>query len=561
MKLESVNKYEAYKPIDFPQRTWPNKTIEKAPRWCSVDLRDGNQALVIPMNLPKKRELFDLLVEIGFKEIEIGFPSASQVEFEFARYLIENNRIPQDVTVQVLTQARKHLIMKTFEALKGAKRAVVHLYNSTSTLQREVVFRMSKEQIIDIALDGVRLIKSLLNETDTEIVLEYSPESFSGTEPDFALEVCDRVMEEWQATPENPVILNLPATVEMTTPNLYADQIEYIIANLKHRDSAVISLHAHNDRGSAVAATELALMAGADRVEGTLFGNGERTGNVDLITLALNMHTQGLDPQLDLHDITRVMDVSQRVTGIDVHVRHPYSGELVFTAFSGSHQDAINKGMNARKDKNQEKWAVPYLPMDPSDVGRTYESIIRINSQSGKGGMAYILENEYGYMLPKPMHPEFALLIQGIADKSEEEVPSTEILQVFQKEYLQNEFPFKLVSFSSQTSEQDSSVIETVTDFLYRSEAMTLEGKGNGPIDSCKNALIAKGLADFQLVNYSEHSLSEGSDAQAVAYIQIKAQDVLVYGAGIDSNINKASIKALFSAINRLQKLQGAEKK
>lgn len=551
MKKDFVNKYKSYKPIDFPERTWPNKTITQAPRWCSVDLRDGNQALVIPMNLTKKRELFDLLVEIGFKEIEVGFPSASQVEFDFLRLLIEENKIPQDVTVQVLTQAREHLIIKTFEALKGAQRAIVHLYNSTSTLQRDVVFNKSKAEITEIALDGVRLIKKLLNKTDTEIILQYSPESFSGTEPDYALEVCNKVMEEWQPTPQRPIILNLPATVELTTPNIYADQIEYIITNLKNRESAIISLHAHNDRGSAVAATELGLMAGGDRVEGTLFGNGERTGNVDIVTLALNMYTQGIDPQLDFHDINKVIDVSQRATGIDVHVRHPYSGELVFTAFSGSHQDAINKGMTRHREQKEQKWAVPYLPMDPEDVGRTYESIIRINSQSGKGGMAYILENDYGYVLPKSMHPEFSAFIQKIADERGDEISSSEILKVFHQEYLQKSSPFQLLSFISRPYEKDNSITQSTTEFLYDGKSMSLTGIGNGPIDACKNSLREAGLADFQLSNYSEHSLSEGSDAQAMAYIQIKSKEKSLYGVGIDSNINKASIKALFSALNR----------
>lgn len=551
MKKDFVKKYKSYKPIDFPNRTWPNKTITKAPRWCSVDLRDGNQALVIPMNLTKKRELFDLLVETGFKEIEVGFPSASQVEFDFLRFLIEENKIPQDVTVQVLTQAREHLIIKTFEALKGAQRAIVHLYNSTSTLQRDVVFNKSRAEIIEIALDGVRLIKKLLNKTNTEIILQYSPESFTGTEPDFALEVCNKVMEEWQPTPSKPIILNLPATVELTTPNIYADQVEYIATNLNNRESAIISLHAHNDRGSAVAATELALMAGGDRVEGTLFGNGERTGNVDIVTLALNMYTQGLDPELDFHDINKVIDVSQRATGIDVHVRHPYSGELVFTAFSGSHQDAINKGMSRHRKQANKEWAVPYLPMDPEDVGRTYESIIRINSQSGKGGMAYILENDYGYILPKSMHPEFSACIQKVADKRGNEVSSSEILEIFQQEYLQRNSPFQLLRFFSHPYEKDNSITQSTTEFLYKEKPMSLTGLGNGPIDACKNSLREAGLVDFQLSNYSEHSLSEGSDAQAMAYIQIKSNDASCYGVGLDSNINKASIKALFSAINR----------
>lgn len=549
MKQELVKKYQQYQPVDLPDRTWPSKSIEKAPIWCSVDLRDGNQALILPMNLEEKVALFQMLVNIGFKQIEVGFPSASEVEYRFLRTLIDQNLIPDDVTIQVLTQAREHLIIKTFEALEGAKQAVVHIYNSTSTLQREVVFRMSCEQIKSLATEGVKLVKSLRDKTDTHITLEYSPESFTGTELDFAVEVCNEVLEVWQPMADEKVILNLPATVEMSTPNIYADQIEYFIRNIKSRDKVLVSLHTHNDRGTAVAATELGLMAGADRIEGTLFGNGERTGNVDLITVALNMYTQGLDPKLNLHDIEDVINMSERVTKIPVHVRHPYAGELVYTAFSGSHQDAIKKGMERIESEKHKLWQVPYLPIDPSDLGRSYEKIIRINSQSGKGGVAYVMSNEFGCHLPKGMHPELGVAVQKIADKTGKEILPGDIWQTFKDEFIDRNAPFELVAFNSM-SHDDKITCELTIRFEGKESA--LSGQGNGPIDACKDALASASYGDFTLTHYSEHALEGGSDSKAIAYIQVKdLEEKVFFGAGIDVNINKASIKALFSALNR----------
>ncbi len=552
MKQNYVNKYRPFGGIQTPSpRTWPGRAIEKAPAWCSVDLRDGNQALIIPMNIEEKLEMFRLLVEIGFKEIEVGFPSASALEYKFLRRIIEEGLIPDDVTIQVLTQAREHLIEKTFEALHGAKRAILHLYNSTSELQRRVVFGKSREEIKVLAVNGVRLVKKYAKDHQTEVRLEYSPESFSGTETDYALEVCEAVLDEWGATQDNPVILNLPATVEMYTPNVLADQIEWFCQNLKDRKRALISLHAHNDRGTAVAATELSLMAGADRVEGTLFGNGERTGNVDIITLALNMYTQGINPHLDFHNINNVVEVSEKVTKIPVHIRHPYAGELVYTAFSGSHQDAINKGMAAREDKVNDQWAVPYLPVDPEDLGRSYEAIIRINSQSGKGGVAYIMDKHYGFQLPKAMHAELGPLVQSVADMRNEEILPDKVYEIFKTEYLERTEPFEYLDFRHSPVDGKTHSIRCELVFRYKGEEQNIEGIGNGPIDACKKALMGTGLADFVILNYSEHSLSGGSDAQAVAYIQIESNGVQRFGVGTDSNIEIASIKALFNALNR----------
>jgi len=553
-------KYRPYPQVDLPNRSWPGKTITQAPMWCSVDLRDGNQALVTPMNLEQKVEMFQMLVAIGFKEIEVGFPSAADVEYRFLRTLVERNLIPADVTVQVLTQAREHLIRRTFEALEGVPKAVLHLYNSTSELQRRVVFRMDKPAIRQLAIDGAQLVKDLSRETDTNIVLEYSPESFTGTELDFAVDVCDAVMDVWQPTKENRMILNLPATVEMSTPNIYADQIEWFCNHLKNREHAIISIHPHNDRGTAVAAAELALMAGGERIEGTLFGNGERTGNVDIVTLALNLFTQGVDPQLDLSNINQIRSVAERVTDLKVHPRHPYVGELVYTAFSGSHQDAINKGMAYRRDKGNVLWEVPYLPIDPTDVGRSYESIIRINSQSGKGGVAYILDTEFGYSLPRSMHPEMGALVQQETDKTGREISAAEILQIFENEYLHQTGPFVFESFRSYTDPDDATGQRIKADvvFMQDGDRHELSGVGNGPIDACKSALQTDGLFDFRIENYQEHSLDEGSESRAIAYIQLRSDSGASYfGAGIDVNINSASIKAIFSALNRAAKGAG----
>lgn len=556
MFRDKLKKYQPYPTVDLPGRTWPGKTITKAPIWCSVDLRDGNQALVKPMSLQEKLEMFRMLVEVGFKEIEVGFPAASQIEFDFTRALIEQDLIPGDVVIQVLTQSREHLIRKTFAALAGAKKAVVHLYNSTSALQREVVFKMSRGQIIELGVCGARLIAEEAARTDTEIRYEYSPESFTGTELDFALEICESVMDAWQPTPATPMIINLPATVEMSTPNIYADQIEWFIRHVKNRESVLVSLHAHNDRGSAVAATELALMAGADRVEGTLFGNGERTGNVDILTLAMNMFSQGIDPCLDFSDINKVVDVYERCTSLPVHPRHPYAGELVYTAFSGSHQDAINKGMTSFEQGEKEKWAVPYLPIDPEDVGRTYESIIRINSQSGKGGIAYIMDKEFGFKLPKEMHPEFAAIVQKVSDETGRELPAEIVYQTFEKEYLLREPCYRLKAFNvlkrHLDQEENLSSAEVEAAVLVHGKEVTLRASGNGPLDAfCAALRVELGLT-FTLQEYHEHALTRGSSAKAVSYIMITdGGEKEFWGAGVDSDIIIASIKALLSAMNR----------
>jgi len=563
MNINKLKKYRSYQTVSLPDRAWPSNVISKSPAWCSVDLRDGNQALMQPMSLEEKLEMFKLLVEVGFKEIEVGFPSASQTEYNFTRYLIENNLIPDDVVIQALTQSRSHLIRKTFEALHGAKVAVVHLYNSTSALQRKVVFKMDRQEIINLGVQGAKLIRQEAQKTDTVIRYEYSPESFTGTELDFALEICEAVMEEFRADPDNPVIINLPATVEMATPNIYADQIEWFIRNLKNRKSAIISLHAHNDRGSAVAATELALMAGAERVEGTLFGNGERTGNVDIVTLALNMYTQGIDPGLDFSSINKVINVYERCTKLNVHPRHPYAGELVYTAFSGSHQDAINKGMAAYNDSGSELWQVPYLPIDPEDVGRTYESIIRINSQSGKGGVAYIMENNFGFKLPKEMHPEFGAIIQKLTDKSGEEILPQMVYDTFKKEYLHANGVCDLIRFDvlkrhiDKQEEMSTAQIETLVKVFGKE--ITLTATGNGPLDAfCKALREGAGLS-FILQSYHEHALTGGSSSRAVSYIMVtNEQGDERWGAGLDTDIIVASIKALLSALNRLYSFRDA---
>lgn len=563
MNPELVSKYRPYPPVNLPNRTWPAKTINKAPIWCSVDLRDGNQALIQPMSLDKKIEMFRLLTDIGFKEIEVGFPSASQVEYDFARVLIEQKLIPEGVMIQVLTQAREHLIKKTFESVRGAKEAVVHLYNSTSTLQRRTVFKMSRQEIIDLAVHGATLLKKEEKKyPETIFHYEYSPESFTGTELEFALEICEAVMGVLQPTPENKLILNLPATVELATPNIYADQIEWFCTNMKNRESAIISLHAHNDRGCAVAATELALMAGGERVEGTLFGNGERTGNVDLVTLALNMFTQGVDPKLDIHDINRLVDVYERVSRLPIHPRHPYAGELVYTAFSGSHQDAINKGMHEYEELASGLWEVPYLPIDPSDVGRTYESIIRINSQSGKGGVAYVMEKEFGFRMPKAMHPEFGKIIQGVTDREGRELHHSEIYEAFKKEYLTIRSPYDLKAFnvvkrhiSAGENGENGSHAEIEATLLDHGREITIFASGNGPLDAFCAALKKDVTGEFRLSSYDEHALNGGSSAKAAAYIEIEGPDgSTCWGTGVDTDIIIASIKAVLSSLNRLKR-------
>ncbi|MDH5654433.1 MAG: 2-isopropylmalate synthase [Spirochaetia bacterium] len=561
MKHEIVKQYKPYRPVDLPDRTWPDKNIETAPFWCSVDLRDGNQSLIIPMNFQEKLDMFRLLVEIGFKEIEVGFPSASEVEYKFLRTLIEDQLIPDDVTVQVLTQAREHLIQKTFEALKGCRRAVLHIYNSTSELQRRVVFNMDKKEIREIATSGVRFVKKMAADIDTEIVLEYSPESFTGTELDYAVEVCDAVLDEWQPSESQKAIINLPATVEMTSPNIFADQIEYFVRHLKNRNRAVISIHAHNDRGSAVAASELALLAGGDRIEGTLFGNGERTGNADIVTIALNMFSRGVDPGLDFHNINRIIEIYERTTRMPVHPRHPYAGELVYTAFSGSHQDAINKGMDYRRKNSIPFWEVPYLPINPEDLGRTYESIIRINSQSGKGGVAYVMDHEYGFQLPKSMHPEFGKVIQNIADKTGGEILPELILKTFEDEFLNSISPYQLISFVTYPDSANEEDVDCKLEISIQGEKRILEGRGNGPIDACKDALIQAGLFPYSIEAYSEHALAHGSDSRAAAYIQLQTESQKTYyGAGVDHSITRASIRALICAMNRIHKYEASGK-
>ncbi|MDC4239674.1 2-isopropylmalate synthase [Clostridium tertium] len=552
----NYKKYKRFQTIKLKERTWPDNEIKKAPIWCSVDLRDGNQALINPMTVEEKLKMFNLLIELGFKEIEVGFPSASQIEFDFLRTLVENNLIPVGVKIQVLTQARPHLIQKTFEALEGVKEAIVHIYNSTSILQRDVVFNMSKDEIKSIAVDGARLVKEYAKSFNGKLYLEYSPESFTGTEVDYALEVCEAVLDAWEATNENKVIINLPSTVEMDTPNVFADQIEWMVKNFRNRNRIILSVHPHNDRGTGVATAELAMLAGADRIEGTLFGNGERTGNVDILNLAYNMFSHGIDPKLQLDNINKIIDVYEKCCKIPVHIRHPYAGELVFTAFSGSHQDAINKGMKKYLERNNDIWEVPYLPIDPSDLGREYEALVRINSQSGKGGVAFVLESHFGYKMPKNMHKEFGAVIQKVTEKCGEISPMV-IMEKFKEEYLDVVGPFKLLKLKIEDS--DSINIEcqntkiSVT-FLFNGEEKSLIAEGNGPIDSLKKALIKSNLVETTIMDYGEHSLGEGSEAKAAAYVEMKRLDnsKVTFGVGVDSNITIASIKAVFSAINRL---------
>ncbi len=544
-----AGKYKPYPKIEMPNRKWPDNTITHAPKWCSVDLRDGNQALINPMSMEKKLELFTLLLKIGFKEIEVGFPSASKVEFDFLRHLVDNNLIPDDVTIQVLVQAREHLIAKTFESLKGVKKATVHLYNSTSIAQRKIVFKKSKEEIVALALEGIELVKQYEKKHDGEIFLEYSPESFTGTELEFAAQISNAVTKAWGISPNRKVIINLPATVEMATPNIYADQIEWMSEHLDNRENIIISTHTHNDRGTSIAATELALLAGADRVEGTLLSNGERTGNVDIITLALNLTTQGIESNLDFSNVDEVLDVVERCTEIETHVRHPYVGELVYTAFSGSHQDAINKGLAYQKSKEDPFWEVPYLPIDPADVGRTYESVIRINSQSGKGGVAYILEKEAGYQLPKAMHPEIGKIVQAVTDAEGRVLSGEEIVAIFEKTYFDIAEHISLVDFVLSS---DNKVSKCRLTYKHNGKEITADGEGNGPIDACKNALMKEYENEFSISSYSEHSCGEKSSATAVAYIEIQTPQTLsCFGVGKDSDIATASIKAMFCAINR----------
>lgn len=560
MMYEGCKKYIPFQPISLPDRQWPDKVITEAPVWCSVDMRDGNQALIDPMNLEEKLLYFQTLVDIGFKEIEIGFPSASETEYEILRTLIERDLIPDDVTIQVLVQARAHLIHKTFEAIKGAKNVIVHFYNSTSTLQRKVVFRTDMQGVIDIAVEGAKLIKELtdaeVRESGANIRYEYSPESFSGTEIENSVLICEKVMEVLGSTPENKLILNLPNTVEMSTPNCYADQIEYFCRHLKNRESAIISLHPHNDRGTATAATELGLMAGAERVEGTLFGNGERTGNADVMVVAMNLYSQGVDPRLDFSNMHEIRDVFEKCTKMKVHERHPYAGDLVFTAFSGSHQDAIKKGVEYMAHSKSGCWEVPYLPIDPADVGREYEPIIRINSQSGKGGAAFIMQQNFGYELPKAMHPEFGAMVKAACDEAGRELQPDEIFSIFRREFLEVSAPYNLKQY--KLYEENDISGDTLVHFegiiRFRHEDHPVSASGNGPVSAFFNALKSVGITDYQFVSYREHAISGGADSKAVSYIQLTAPDGRpVFGVGIDNNISLASIKGIICAINRGQ--------
>jgi len=547
-----IHKYRPFAPIDLPDRRWPTRFIDRAPQWCSVDLRDGNQALVEPMGPDRKRRMFDLLVKLGFKEIEVGFPSASETDFTFVRELVEHRLVPDDVTIQVLTQARPELIERSFEAIRGARRAIMHLYNSTSTLQRRVVFGLDKPGIVDIAVSGARLIRDLAaTMPETEVVYQYSPESFTGTELDFAVEICEAVMDVWRPSPGKKTILNLPATVEMATPNIYADQIEWFGRNIRDRDCITLSLHPHNDRGTAVAAAELAIMAGADRVEGTLFGNGERTGNVDIMTLALNLFSQGIDPGLVISDIDEIVRTVEHCNQLPVHPRHPYAGELVYTAFSGSHQDAIKKGFEALAKRNDTLWEVPYLPIDPKDLGRSYEAVIRVNSQSGKGGVAYVMKADYGLDLPRGLQIEFSKRVQEVADRTGKELSSTDIWSLFEETYLRHDGV--VLSDYSLLPEPRAGERRIAATIVVDGIERRIEGVGNGPIAAFVDALRRDCDIALKFLDYHEDAVSAGADAQAAAYVQIRdGADATLYGVGMDSDIVTASLRAVASAATRV---------
>ncbi len=552
----NYRRYQRVPVIKYPEREWPNKEISKAPIWCSVDLRDGNQALIDPMIVEEKMELFALLIKLGFKEIEIGFPAASQIEYDFLRQLVERKMIPDDVKVQVLTQCREELIDKTFSAVQGIKQVIVHIYNSTSTLQRDVVFGMSREEIIQIAVDGTNMVKKRAKDFPGKITLEYSPESYTGTEDDFALAICTAVQEAWEPTKEEPIIINLPATVEITTPNVYADRIEWMNKHFKDREKIILSVHPHNDRGTGIAATELAMLAGADRVEGTLFGNGERTGNIDILNIAFNMFSQGINPELNIEHIAEIVEVYERCCKMPVHERHPYAGKLVFTAFSGSHQDAINKGVKAMRDRDSKTWRVPYLPVDPADIGREYEPIVRINSQSGKGGVAFIMDTYFGFKLPKGMHKEFAKVIQALSEKQGEVSPD-QIMAAFKENYIDMKEPlhFRKLKVDDRSDANDSELDTQITlSYVYYGEEKSFEAVGNGPINAVQSGLNEVLGINIKVLDYEEHALQGGSNAQAAAYIHLlNAEDgSTTYGVGVSSNITRASVRAIFSAINRL---------
>ena len=552
---KSVSKYKPFELIKLEDRNWPTKSIKKAPIWCSVDLRDGNQALIEPMGEERKLRMFKMLLDIGFREIEVGFPSASQTDFDFVRKIINENLIPEHVTIQALTQARPELIKRTYEALEGAPRAIVHVYNSTSTLQRRVVFNSDEKGIKKIATDGAKEVKDYSEKyPNTDWMFEYSPESFTGTELPYAVEVCNAVNEIWKPSKEKKTIMNLPATVEMASPNIYADQIEWVCKNIDNRENIIISLHPHNDRGTAVAATELGLMAGADRIEGTLFGNGERTGNVDLVTLALNMLTQGVDPELDFSDINPIMRETEYCNQLPVHPRHPYAGDLVFTAFSGSHQDAIKKGLNELRNSNQETWEVPYLPIDPKDVGRSYEAVIRINSQSGKGGVAYLLEKDHGLSMPRRLQIEFSQVIQRITDETGKEISASDIWDTFQETYFNENGTFKFLEHHINSRGNKEGIQEDEIEIKIKkgNETKAIKGSGNGPIDAMMDALNTNLELDVKIADYHQHAISSGSDAKAVAYSEISYKDQSVWGVGIHQNTVIAGLESVINGLNRL---------
>lgn len=552
MAFMPVEKYKPFPQIDLPDRQWPTKTITKCPTWCSVDLRDGNQALIEPMGPERKLRMFQTLCNMGFKEIEVGFPSASDTDFAFVRQIIDEDLIPDDVTIQVLTQSREELIRRTFDSIAGSKRAIMHLYNSTSTTQRRVVFREDRAGVKKIATDGAELIKQLIPTVpETEIVHEYSPESYTQTELDYALEVCEAVMDVWEASSSNKTIINLPATVEVATPNIYADQIEWMHRNFTNRERVVLSLHPHNDRGTGVAAAELGVMAGADRIEGTLFGNGERTGNVDVITLAMNMVSQGLDSQLDMRNMRELRATAEYCNQLPVHPRHPYAGELVFTAFSGSHQDAIKKGLSAMKDSNSGEWDVPYLPIDPEDVGAIYEEVIRINSQSGKGGIAYIMEEEYGVQMPRNLQIEFSRVVQGISDDTGQEQKPEDIWTAFETEYLKAESPYGFVDHQTIPDTHASEIRRLTATVKKNGGEVKIEGRGTGPIDAYVDALTKETGKDIKVYSYSEHSVGVGADATAIAFVEAEVGGEKIYGVGRDPNIVTASLQAVTCAVNR----------
>ena len=550
-----IKKYKPFEPIPLKERNWPNKVIQSAPRWCSVDLRDGNQALIEPMGHERKKRMFKLLCDLGFKEIEVGFPAASETDFEFVRWLIEEKKIPSDVTIQVLTQARDHIIERTFESLEGASQAIVHFYNSTSTLQRKVVFDQDKEGIKKIATDGALLVKTLaLASPETKWSFEYSPESFTGTELDYAAEVCDAVVDILKDVSSEKIIINLPATVEMATPNIYGDQIEWMNENLKNRESISLSLHPHNDRGTAVAASEFGLMAGADRVEGTLFGNGERTGNVDIVTIALNLLTQGIDPELNFSDINAVIREVEYCNQLPVHPRHPYAGDLVFTAFSGSHQDAIKKGLNALEKSNKPEWEVPYLPIDPADLGRSYEAVVRINSQSGKGGIAFILEKDHGVSLPRRLQINLSEKVQKVADETGKEVMSRDIWKVFEKNYIAFPGKLELINYALSSTEDSSGITSDKVEITLKVEKdeVNLVGVGGGPIEAFVSAVNNHFSTSITVSDYHQHSVTSGADAKAAAFIELTLEGKNEWGAGIDGNTVKASFQAIVAGLNKL---------